>query len=173
MHKTVDITNLAYRTGCSVSDVHLAGRKLFEQLSGEDSDLTKALIQASSSSGLDPQHVLMILKVMAEDFQQSVDAEEPGTLAQSLQDMAEDSVQRLKATSIRARDAVSSIDVDALRSKGEEIADNIRSNIAAIDLGPIRERAIEAGETIIEKVRLTKPGQAGKGNSKSSETRNG
>ena len=84
MHRSIDIRNLAYRTGSSVPQVQVAGQRLFDQLSGEDSDLTKALVQASHSSGIDPQHVLMILKVIAEDFRQPVE-DQPAEMARPQQ----------------------------------------------------------------------------------------
>lgn len=64
--------NPAYQTGSSIAKVQDAWRKLLEQISGKNSDLTKALIAASVSSGLKPRQVLMIVKVMAEDFCQPV-----------------------------------------------------------------------------------------------------
>ncbi|MDC8753838.1 hypothetical protein OIK40_04185 [Erythrobacter sp. sf7] len=147
------MANLADRTGMPIAEVQVAGRKLFEQLSSKDSDLAKALIQASSASGLDPRQVASILTVVTEDFQQPLDIGFAGNMLETLQGAADGAMDRIKATSERAREVVSSVDVDAIRAKGEGIVDRVKDEVAAVDLGQIKDRVSQAGESLIEKAR--------------------
>lgn len=173
MNNVVNMVNLADRTGMPIAEVQLAGRKLFEQLSSKDSDLAKALIQASSASGLDPRQVATILTVVTEDFQQPAASNLAGNMLDTLQDAADGAMDRIKATSDRAREMASSVDFDSLRAKGEDVVDRVKDEIAAVDFGQIKDRVSQAGESLIEKARnaVSKPSASAK--DKSSESDNG
>ena len=67
-HRIVNINELAYRTGFKPDAVRRAGEALFTSLAGNDPDLSKALIAASSASGVEPKHMIAILGVLASEF---------------------------------------------------------------------------------------------------------
>lgn len=173
MNNVVNMANLADRTGMPIAEVQVAGRKLFEQLSGQDSDLAEALIQASSASGLDPRQVAMILTVVTEDFQQPAASSLAGGVFDTLQDAADGAMDRIKATSDRAREMASSVDLGSIRARGEDVVDRVKDEIAAVDLGQIKDRVSQAGESLIEKARsaVSKPSASAK--DKSSESDDG
>lgn len=173
MNNVVNMENLADRTGMPVAEVQLAGRKLFEQLSGQDTDLAKALIQASSASGLDPRQVATILTVLTEDFQQPAAISLAGSVFDTLQGAADGAMGRIKATSDRAREMASSVDLDSIRAKSEDVVDRVKDEFAAVDLGQIKDRVSQVGESLIDKARgaVSKPSASAK--NKSSESGNG
>ncbi len=173
MNNVVNMANLAVRTGTPIAEVQLAGCKLFEQLSGKDSDLAKALIQASSASGLDPRQVATILTVLTEEFQQSAATSLAGSVFDTLQGAADGAMDRIKATSDRARKMASSVDLDSIRAKGEHVVDHVKDEIEAVDLGQIKARVSQVSESLIQKARnaVSKPSASAK--DKSSESDNG
>lgn len=85
MPEVINVHELAERTGSTASDVKIAAGKLFAQLVGEGPDLTTALIGACSESGLDPDQVMKILTVMAEDLDKKPEAEAPRAVTAPLQ----------------------------------------------------------------------------------------
>lgn len=173
MNNVVNIPNLADRTGLPVVEVQLAGRKLFEQLSGKDSDLAKALIGASGATGLDTRQVTMILEVMTEDFQRPIATNVASSVLDTLQDAADDARDRIKATSERARDMASSFDLGTIRAKGENLVERVKGEIADVDLGELRQRAADAGESLIAKARDAISTPSKSTSKKSSESDNG
>lgn len=173
MNNVVNIPNLADRTGMPVVEVQLAGRKLFEQLSGRDSDLAKALIQASSASGLDPHQVTMILSVMTEDFQRPIVTNAVSSVLGTLQETADGAMDRIKATSEDAREMAASIDLETIRAKGEEVVERVKDEIAAVDLGQIRDRASQIGDSLISKARSAISKPSASATHKSPESDNG
>lgn len=157
MHDVIDIPNLAYRTGSPVAEVREAGRKLFEQISGKDSDLTKALIAASDTSGLEPQQVLLILKVIAEDFRQPLAAEGTRSVPPVMRDLAERTLVKVRTVAEAAREKASSVDLSALKERGEAMADSVRQNLSSVELQGIKGRIVEAGEALVEKAKSLSP----------------
>ena len=161
MHDVIDIRNLAYRTGSPMADVQEAGRRLFEQISGKDSDLTKALIEASDSSGLEPQQVLLILKVIAEDFRQPLAPDAPRLVPTAIQELAERTIDQVRTTAHAAKEKVSSVDLSELKEKGAAIASSVRDDLASVDLSDIKGRIVEAGEKLVHRAKSLAPdGQA-------------
>ncbi|MBE5074240.1 hypothetical protein IM511_07965 [Erythrobacteraceae bacterium E2-1 Yellow Sea] len=157
MHDVIDIRNLAYRTGSPIADVQEAGRKLFEQISGKDSDLTKALIEASDSSGLEPQQVLLILKVIAEDFRQPIASEASPLVPPVIQELAERTIDQVRTTAHAAKEKVSSVDLSTLKDKGAAIASSVRADIASVDLSDMKGRIVKAGEKLVQKAKSLTP----------------
>lgn len=157
MHDVIDIRNLAYRTGSPMAEVQEAGRRLFEQISGKDSDLTKALIEASDSSGLEPQQVLSILKVIAEDFRQPLAPDAPRLVPTAIQELTERTLDQVRTTAHAAKEKVSSVDLSALKDKGAAIATSVRADIASVDLSDIKGRIVEAGGKLVEKAKSLTP----------------
>lgn len=173
MNNVVNLANLAERTGMPVAEVQVAGRKLFEQLSGKDSDLAKALIQASSASGLDPRQVTTILQVITEDFQQPPATTIAGSMLGTLSGAADGAMDRIKATSEQARDMVAAVDLNSIRAKGEDVAERVKEEIAAVDFGQIKDRVTEIGGTLIDKARSAVSKPSASASDKSSESDNG
>lgn len=157
MHDVIDIRNLAYRTGSPMAEVQEAGLRLFEQISGKDSDLTKALIEASDSSGLEPQQVLSILKVIAEDFRQPPKPDASPLVSPAIQELAERTLDQVRTTAHAAKEKLSSVDLSALKEKGGAIATSVRDEIASVDLSDMKGRIVEAGEKLVQQAKSLTP----------------
>ena len=82
--RVIDIHELAYLTGSSPIVIRRAGAALFSNLTGNDPDLSKALIAACDASGVEPHHMMSMMHVLALEFGRasvdSTDDEEPPSL---------------------------------------------------------------------------------------------
>lgn len=153
MPEVIDIHELAARTGSTAPDVRIAAGKLFAQLVGEGPDLAKALIEACSESGLDPNQVMKILTVMAEDLDEQPEADAPRAVTASLQTLGTEALARIKTGSAQARELATSLDLEAIKADGKDLVNWVKGEMAAIDLAAVKDRAVEAGQTIVRKTR--------------------
>lgn len=64
----INVHELAYMTGSEPGAIRRAGAALFTSLAGRNPDLSVALIAASEASGVEPRHVLSMMKVLADEF---------------------------------------------------------------------------------------------------------
>ncbi len=124
----IDINGLAYKTGMSPEQTRSAGQALFLQLSGDDLNLTQALVDASSASGANPRQILDMVRVLADEFAKP----------------APDNVAGLG-------DRLGQIG-SAASDKLGQLTDSARETLSEIDFEGARDKAIDAGHLALDKV---------------------
>lgn len=149
-HAVIDLDNLAYRTGTPRHEVREAAGKLFEQLSGQDPDLTKALVAASLASGLQPAKVLAIMTTLAEDLRRPVSNVVPMQLGERLTGAGTSAIAMVNEKTGQLRASAASIDIAEISQDGREKLREIRERVGDIDLAELGARAREAGTSLLE-----------------------
>lgn len=124
----VDINGVAYKTGMSPEQARAAGQALFLQLSGDDLNLTRALVEASTVSGADPRQILDMVGVLADEFAKPVPCHAVGL------------GDRLGQISSAAGD------------KLRQVTDSARETLTEIDFKEARTKAVDAGYQTLDKV---------------------
>ncbi len=99
----VDINGVAYKTGMSPEQTRAAGQALFLQLSGDDLNLTRALVHASTVSGANPRQILDMAAVLADEFAKPVPCHAAG-LAGSLEQTGNAAGDKLEQLSDNAHE---------------------------------------------------------------------
>lgn len=149
----IDFHNLAYRTGMPPEDLRAAGGKLFEQLSGIDPDLTKALVAAATESGLDPRQVLSIMATFAEDFRRPIPESAPHSLSEKATEVRAIAKEKLNQTADYVRSNLAEIDIGSIKDSGTDKLREVRDRIAEVDVAEIANRAKEAAQSVLGNAR--------------------
>ncbi|APG62027.1 hypothetical protein LPB140_03460 [Sphingorhabdus lutea] len=142
----IDVNGIAYKAGLSAEAARAAGEIVFARLSGEDIDLTKALVHASSNSGADPKQILDMLKVIGDEFAKPLPEASPG-FTEQLSNIGSAASEQVSHIAGSVKEKISDIDLSSVK---EKISD-IDLSTAKENLNAAKEKSAEIGQQVADK----------------------